>query len=80
MLVRALEHDHCMIVLAWLHFEAIGDIMRDSEHEKDPDIYQAASHLAMLLYAKTNALQYIRMSMCYWVNWKICSDVDKVLY
>lgn len=80
MLSRALEHDHCMIVLLWLHHVAVTNIIRDSEHENDPDLYRIGCRLAALLYVKTHAPKYVRMYVYYFVNWECQSDADKVLH
>ena len=52
MLERSTEHDIFMVTLMWLHFAAIADMIRDSEKEKDPELYRAGAQLALLLYAK----------------------------
>jgi hypothetical protein len=80
MLERALEHDHCMIVLMWLHVVAISDIIRDSERESDPELYHTGARLAMLIYAKTGAPKYLRMSVYFYVWWQVSSTADKILY
>jgi hypothetical protein len=39
MLERATEHDICMVVLMWLYFVAVADMICDSERDNDPELY-----------------------------------------
>jgi hypothetical protein len=80
MLERALEFDHCMVVLMWLHFVEVSNVIRDSEKENDPDLYRAGARLALLLYVKTHAIKYVRMGVQYWVWWHCSSEADKILH
>jgi hypothetical protein len=80
MLERSGEHDICMVTLMWLHFVAIADMIRDSEKENDPELYQAGARLALLLYVKTHSTKYVRLGVSFWIYWSCASDADKVLY
>ena len=80
MLERAAEHDICMVILMWLHFVAVADMIRDLERENDPELYRAGARLALLLYTKTHSTKYVRLGVSFWVHWSCASDADKVLY
>lgn len=80
MLQRALEHDHCMVVLMWLHFVEISNLIRDSESENDPELYRAGATLSMLLFAKTNSTKYVRMGIEDFIWWQTSSEADRKLY
>ena len=80
MLERALEHDHCMIILMWLHFVEVSNIIRDSEGINDPELYRSGATLAMLLFAKTHSTKYIRIGFAEFIWWQTSSEADKKLY
>lgn len=58
---HVLAHDHCMVILMWLHYVEVANMIRDSERENDPELFRTGATLAMLLFAKTNATKYIRI-------------------
>jgi hypothetical protein len=77
MLERALESDHCMVVLMWLHFVEVSNIIRNSEKENNPDLHRAGARLPLLLCVKTHAIKHVRMGVQHWVWWHCSSDTDK---
>jgi hypothetical protein len=80
MLKRVHAHDICMIILQWLHFAEVANIIRDSEVENDPELYRTGARFAMLLFVKTHAPKYIRMGVSYWIWWRCSSEADRLLY
>jgi hypothetical protein len=80
MLQRASEHDHCMVVLMWLHFVEVTNIIRDSESENNANLYRTGARLAMLLFAKTHCTKYVLMGLEMFRWSMVASEADKKMF
>jgi len=79
MLERACHYNICHIILMWLHFVEISNMIQYSEGWNDPELCRTGATLAMLLYAKTHCTKYIRIGFEQYVWWKTSSEADKIL-